>query len=130
MTVLPAKLAGVQKVYLVTPPNKFKSIDPHILAVANLLKVDGVYKAGGAQAIAAFAFGTKSIPRVDKIIGPGNVYVAEAKRFQEMLCVCNRVTHRIVLSAHCGVLNPLGLWLCVHMKRSSAAQIETDSRFG
>ncbi len=80
MTVLPAKLAGVEKIYLITPPNKFKSVDPHILAVANLLKVDGVYKAGGAQAIGAFAFGTRSIPRVDKIIGPGNAYVAEAKR--------------------------------------------------
>lgn len=80
MTVLPAKLAGVEKVYLITPPNKYKSVDPHILAVANLLKVDGVFKAGGAQAIAALAFGTKSIPRVDKIIGPGNAYVAEAKR--------------------------------------------------
>ncbi len=80
MTVLPAKLAGVEKVYLITPPNKFKSVDPHILVVANLLKVDGIYKAGGAQAIGAFAFGTKSIPRVDKIIGPGNAYVAEAKR--------------------------------------------------
>ncbi len=80
MTVLPAKLAGVEKVYLITPPNKFKSVDPHILVVANLLKVDGIFKAGGAQAIAAFAFGTKTIPRVDKIIGPGNAYVAEAKR--------------------------------------------------
>jgi histidinol dehydrogenase len=80
MTVLPAKLAGVEKVYLITPPNKFKSVDPHILAVANLLKVDGIFKAGGAQAIGAFAFGTKTIPRVDKIVGPGNAYVAEAKR--------------------------------------------------
>ncbi len=80
MTVLPAKLAGVEKIYLITPPNKFKSVDPHILVVANLLKVDGVFKAGGAQAIGALAFGTKSIPRVDKIIGPGNAYVAEAKR--------------------------------------------------
>jgi histidinol dehydrogenase len=80
MTVLPAKLAGVEKVYLITPPNKFKSVDPHILVVANLLKVDAVFKAGGAQAIGAFAFGTRSIPRVDKIIGPGNAYVAEAKR--------------------------------------------------
>jgi histidinol dehydrogenase len=80
MTVLPAKIAGVEKVYLITPPNKFKSVDPHILAVANLLKVDGIFKVGGAQAIAAFAVGTKTIPRVDKIIGPGNAYVAEAKR--------------------------------------------------
>ncbi|MCG3176114.1 MAG: Histidinol dehydrogenase [Candidatus Omnitrophica bacterium] len=80
MTVLPAKLAGVKKVYLITPPNKYKSVDPHILVVANLLKVDGVFKAGGAQAIGALAFGTRSIPRVDKIVGPGNAYVAEAKR--------------------------------------------------
>ena len=80
MTVLPAKLAGVEKIYLITPPNQYKSVDPHILVVGNLLKVDGIFKAGGAQAIAAFAFGTKSIPRVDKIIGPGNAYVAEAKR--------------------------------------------------
>jgi histidinol dehydrogenase len=77
MTVLPAKLAGV---YIITPPNRFKSVDPHILVVANLLKVDGIFKAGGAQAVGAFAFGTKSIPRVDKIVGPGNAYVAEAKR--------------------------------------------------
>lgn len=80
MTVLPARLAGVEKIYLITPPNKFKTVDPHILVVANLLKVDGVFKAGGAQAIGAFAYGTKSIPRVDKIVGPGNAYVAEAKR--------------------------------------------------
>ncbi len=80
MTVLPAKIAGVEKVYLATPPDEHKSVDPHILAVANLLKVDGIFKVGGAQAIAAMALGTKSIPRVDKIIGPGNAYVAEAKR--------------------------------------------------
>lgn len=80
MSVIPAKMAGVKKVVLVTPPNKFKSIDPHILVVADLLKVDEIYKVGGAQAIAALAFGTKTIPRVDKIVGPGNAYVTEAKR--------------------------------------------------
>lgn len=80
MTVIPAKMAGVKKVVLVTPPNKYKSVDPHILVVANLLKVDEIYKIGGAQAIAALAFGTKSVPRVDKIVGPGNAYVTEAKR--------------------------------------------------
>ena len=80
MTVLPAKLAGVENIYLITPPNKYKSVDPHILVVANLLKVSGVFKVGGAQAIGAFAYGTKTIPRVDKIVGPGNAYVAEAKR--------------------------------------------------
>lgn len=80
MTVLPAKLAGVKRIILATPPNKYKSIDPHILVVANLLNVDGIYKVGGAQAIAALAFGTKTIPKVDKIVGPGNQYVTEAKR--------------------------------------------------
>jgi len=80
MTVLPAKMAGVKKIILVTPPNKYCSVDPHILVVANLLKVDEIYKVGGAQAIAALAFGTKTIPKVDKIIGPGNEYVTEAKR--------------------------------------------------
>lgn len=80
MTVLPAKLAGVEKIILTTPPNKYGSIDPHILTVANLLKVDEIYKIGGAQAIAAFALGTKTIPKVDKIVGPGNHFVNEAKR--------------------------------------------------
>ena len=80
MTVLPAMFAGVKKIVLVSPPNKYKSVDPHILVVANLLKVDEIYKAGGAQAIASLAFGTKTIPRVDKIVGPGNEYVTEAKR--------------------------------------------------
>lgn len=80
MTVIPAKMAGVKKIVLVTPPNQYKSVDPHILVVANLLKVDEIYKIGGAQAIAALAFGTKSIPKVDKIVGPGNAYVTEAKR--------------------------------------------------
>lgn len=80
MTVLPAKLAGVEKIILTTPPNKYGSVDPHILVVANLLKVDEIYKVGGAQAIAALALGTKTIPKVDKIVGPGNLFVNEAKR--------------------------------------------------
>ncbi len=80
MTVLPAKVAGVKSIVLVTPPNKYQSVDPHILVVADLLKVDEIYKVGGAQAVAALAFGTKTIPKVDKIIGPGNAYVTEAKR--------------------------------------------------
>jgi len=80
MTVLPAKIAGVKEIILVTPPKADGSVDPHILVVANLLKVTAVYKAGGAQAIGALAFGTKTIPKVDKIVGPGNAYVTEAKR--------------------------------------------------
>lgn len=80
MSVLPARIAGVKRIVLVTPPRRFGSVDPHILAVANLLKVDEVYKVGGAQAIAALAFGTETVPKVDKIAGPGNDYVTEAKR--------------------------------------------------
>ncbi len=80
MSVVPARMAGVKKIVIATPPNKYGSVDSHILAVANLLKVDEVYKIGGAQAIAALAFGTKTIPKVDKIAGPGNEYVTEAKR--------------------------------------------------
>lgn len=80
MTVLPAKIAGVKSIALATPPAKDGSVNPYILVVANLLKVDEIYRIGGAQAIAALAFGTKTIPVVDKIVGPGNSYVTEAKR--------------------------------------------------
>ncbi len=80
MTVLPARIAGVKKIVLISPPDKNGHINPHILAVANLLKVDEIYRAGGAQGIAALAYGTKTIPKVDKIVGPGNIYVSEAKR--------------------------------------------------
>lgn len=80
MTAIPAMMAGVQRIVLASPPDKSGNINPHILAVANLLKVKEIYKIGGAQAIAALAFGTKTVPKVDKIIGPGNMYVTEAKR--------------------------------------------------
>ncbi len=80
MTVLPAKIAGVKKIVLISPPDKSGFINPHILVVADLLKVDEIYRVGGAQGIAALAFGTKTIPKVDKIVGPGNVFVSEAKR--------------------------------------------------
>ncbi len=80
MTALPAKIAGVKKIILMSPPDAKGNINPHILVVANLLKVDEIYRVGGAQGIAAMAYGTKTIPRVDKIVGPGNIYVTEAKR--------------------------------------------------
>lgn len=80
MTVLPAKAAGVKDIALCSPPSREGCIDPHILVVANLLGVKEIYRVGGAQAIAAMAFGTKTIRRVDKIVGPGNRYVTEAKR--------------------------------------------------
>lgn len=80
MSVLPAKIAGVKNIIMVTPPEQNGYINPHILVVADLLKVDEIYKVGGAQAVAALAYGTRTIPRVDKIVGPGNIYVTEAKR--------------------------------------------------
>jgi histidinol dehydrogenase len=80
MSVIPAKVAGVKEIYISSPPQSNGYLNPYILVVANLLKVTGVFKIGGAQAIAAFAFGTKTIPKVDKIVGPGNIYVTEAKR--------------------------------------------------
>lgn len=81
MTVIPAMVAGVKEMIIMTPPNhETHDIDPHILVVADLLGVKKIYRAGGAQAIAALAFGTKTVPKVDKIVGPGNQYVTEAKR--------------------------------------------------
>lgn len=81
MTVIPAKVAAVSEIVIATPPNRDSGeIDPHILAVANLLGVKEIYRIGGAQAIGALAFGTRTIPKVDKIVGPGNPYVTEAKR--------------------------------------------------
>lgn len=81
MTVVPAIVAGVKEIVIATPPNKQTGeIDPHILAVANLLGVKEIYRVGGAQAIAAMAFGTRTIKKVDKIAGPGNQFVTEAKR--------------------------------------------------
>lgn len=80
MTVVPAQVAGVKQIVIVTPPNIERKVNPFILSAAYFLGAKNVYKAGGAQAIAALAFGTATIPRVDKIVGPGNIYVASAKR--------------------------------------------------
>ena len=80
MSVIPAKLAGVREIVLISPPNDYKEIDAHILVVANLLGIKEIYRVGGVQAIAALAIGTQTIKKVDKIIGPGNAYVQEAKR--------------------------------------------------
>ena len=80
MDVIPAKIAGVPEVVLATPPGKDGKVNPAILAAASVAGADRVVKIGGAQAIAALAFGTESVPRVDKIVGPGNAFVAEAKR--------------------------------------------------
>lgn len=80
MDAIPAKLAGVGEIIMTTPPKKDGKIPPAILCAAKIAGVDKIIKAGGAQAIAALAYGTESVPKVDKIVGPGNAYVAEAKR--------------------------------------------------
>ena len=80
MDVIPAKLAGVKEVILTTPPGPDGKINPAVLAAASVAGADRIVKAGGAQAIAALAFGTESVPKADKIVGPGNAFVAEAKR--------------------------------------------------
>lgn len=80
MNIMPAKVAGVEEIIMVTPPGKDGKVTPTTLVAANEAGADKIYKVGGAQAIAALAFGTESIPKVDKIVGPGNIYVALAKK--------------------------------------------------
>lgn len=80
MNIIPAQVAGVEKIIMVTPPQAGRKINPVVLVSADIAGVTDIYKVGGAQSIAALAFGTESIPKVDKIVGPGNIYVALAKR--------------------------------------------------
>lgn len=80
MNAIPAKVAGVQELIMVTPPSKDGKVNPNVLAAAKIAGVDKIYNIGGAQAVAALALGTESIPKVDKIVGPGNIFVATAKR--------------------------------------------------
>ena len=80
MDSIPAKIAGCKEVVMVSPPNSEGKINPVILAAAHVAGVDKIYKVGGAQAVAALSYGTESIPKVDKIVGPGNKFVAEAKK--------------------------------------------------
>lgn len=80
MDTIPAKLAGCSQIVMVTPPASDGSVNPAILAAARIAGVDRIFKVGGAQAVAALAYGTQSVPKVDKIVGPGNAFVAEAKR--------------------------------------------------
>ena len=80
MNIMPAKVAGVDEIVMVTPPGKDGKVNPNTLVAAKEAGADVIYKVGGAQAIAALAYGTESIPKVDKIVGPGNIYVALAKK--------------------------------------------------
>ncbi|MBU3132940.1 histidinol dehydrogenase [Clostridium gasigenes] len=80
MNVIPAKVAGVKEIIMVTPPSKDGGINPYIAVAAKISGIDKIYKVGGAQAVGALAYGTETIPKVDKIVGPGNMFVAIAKR--------------------------------------------------
>ena len=80
MDSIPAKIAGCREIVMVTPPTKDGKVNPVILAAAKIAGVDRIFKVGGAQAVAALAYGTESVPKVDKIVGPGNAFVAEAKK--------------------------------------------------
>lgn len=80
MNAIPAKIAGCKEIAITTPPNKEGKINPYILIAAKIAGVDKIYKIGGAQAVAALTYGTESVDKVDKIVGPGNAFVAEAKR--------------------------------------------------
>ncbi len=80
MNCIPAKIAGCPEIVMVTPPSRDGKVNPHILAAAKIAGVGRVFKVGGAQAVAALAYGTQSVPQVDKIVGPGNAFVAEAKK--------------------------------------------------
>jgi len=112
MNCIPAKLAGVREIVMTTPPDKEGKISPNIIAAAELAGVGRIFKCGGAQAVAALAFGTQSVPKVDKIVGPGNAYVAEAKRQvfgivgidmiagpSEVLVIADRKSDPVVLAA-------------------------------
>lgn len=80
MNAIPAKVAGVKRIVMTTPPLKDGTINPHVLVAADIAGITEIYKAGGAQAVGALAYGTETIPKVDKIVGPGNIFVAMAKR--------------------------------------------------
>ena len=140
MTVLPAKLAGVKKIVLISPPDKNGFINPHILVVANLLKVDEIYRVGGAQGIAALAYGTKTIPAVDKIVGPGNIYVTEAKRQAfgrvdidmtagptELVIIANRASDPkfIIADLHAQAEHSKGLAILITNSRALAKEIKS-----
>src|SRR5699024_5362145 len=81
MNVIPAKIAGVKNIAIATPPQPDGKVNPYVITAAKQAGVDTIFKIGGAQAVAAFAYGTESIPKVDKITGPGNDFVARAKKW-------------------------------------------------
>ena len=110
MDVIPAKVAGVSEIVMTTPAGKDGKVNPVILAAAATAGVTKIFKTGGAQAVAALAYGTQSIPAVDKIVGPGNIYVATAKRkvfgkvgidmIAGQMCIRDSVQHLVIRHLH------------------------------
>jgi len=136
MNVIPAKLAGVKEIIIVTPPQKDGTVNPAILAAAKIAGADTVLTIGGAQAVAALAYGTKSVPRVDKITGPGNAYVAEAKRQvfgvcgidmiagpSDILVIADSTADPVLVAADM-------LSQCEHGSDSPAVLVTTDEALG
>ena len=115
MNAIPAKIAGVKEIIMVTPPMKDGRPNPDILVAASICGVDRVFLTGGAQAIAALAYGTESIPKVDKIVGPGNIYVATAKKLLYGVVDIDMIagpSEILVLQMKLQILNSLRLILC------------------
>lgn len=132
MNCVPAKIAGVPEIVMTTPPDKNGKVNPAILAAAKIAGVDKVYKSGGAQAVAALCYGTETIARVDKIVGPGNVFVAEAKRqvygMVDIDMIAGPSEILIVADGGCRAKNVAAdlLSQAEHDKNASAILITTD----
>ncbi len=135
MDAIPAKIAGCEQIVMVTPPAKDGGVNPNILAAAKVAGVDRIFKVGGAQAVAALAYGTESVPRVDKIVGPGNAFVAEAKKQvfgrvsidmiagpSEILVVADNTNNTVFIAADL-------LSQAEHDKNASAVLVTDDMAF-
>lgn len=135
MNAIPAKVAGVEEVVMVVPMPRGE-INPHVLAAAHLAGVDRIFKIGGAQAIAALAYGTETIPRVDKITGPGNIYVATAKKMvfgQVDIDMIAGPSEILVINDGSGVPEHIAVDLlsqAEHDELAAAILVTTDAEFG
>lgn len=140
MTVIPAIVAGVEEIVICSPPSKEGRLNPYILATTSLLKIKEIYKIGGAQAIAALALGTETIRKVDKIVGPGNKYVTEAKRQtfglvgidmlagpSEVVIVAGRNSNPnyILKDLEAQTEHPQGLGIVISLSRTLTRQLKT-----
>lgn len=142
MDVIPAKVAGVSEIILCSPPGKNGKINPLVLACAKLAGVDRVFSVGGAQAVAAMAYGTETLPKVDKIVGPGNIYVAMAKKLvfgicgidmiagpSEVLIIADETANSAYIAADLlsqAEHDPLASSILITTSKEMAAQVEKE----